>query len=408
MFALASGPRLTMFVMAVTQRGSTERRSISEVRPFRVRISEVLAYWTIVDWRFQPVAEADQFLRESRFGRDRAERTTQIYAGDLCLYFNWLTRKGLNLESGPSELGRFLLELRVQPIESGRSRGRPRSAERINTILSVVRSFYKFAVAHDLVGGEVLSKLFEVGDDRWLPAELKPDGNGLRYRAAPRHILRGTRDKTPRVATPEEFHALIEASEHWRDRFLLALLWFGGLRVGQALGLRREDLHFASDSTMLGCPTEGPHIHIRKRDNVNRADSKRRRDFGIPAHHYILGFYEHYLEERAAVKKAEASDFVFVNLFAAPLGEPMKPHGANRIFTTLSCRAGIDPPITPHSFRHAAGTRWTENGGIDVAQALLGHSSIQSTQIYNHVRGERLRDAVDAVTPGSQPSKEVR
>lgn len=385
-----------------------ERPSLSEVQPFRVRISEVLAYWTVVDARFQPIAEADRFLSESRFGRDRAERTTQVYAGDLCLYFNWLNRKGLDLESGPSELGRFLLELRTQLIESGKSRGRPRSAERINAILSVVRSFYKFAVAHDLVGGAVLSKLFEVGDDRWLPAELKPDGHGLRYRAAPRHVLRGSRDKTPRFATPEEFHALIEASEHWRDRFLLALLWFGGLRVGQALGLRREDLHFAPDSTTLGCPTEGPHIHIRKRDNVNRADSKRREDFEIPAQHYILDFYERYLEERAGVKKAESSDFVFVNLFAAPLGEPMKPHGANRIFTTLSRRAGIDPPITPHAFRHAAGTRWAESGGLDVAQALLGHSSIQSTQIYNHVRDVRLRSAVDAVTPGSKRPKGTR
>ncbi len=386
--------------------GTIERLSRTDVRPFRVRISEALSYWTVVDSKFRPVTEADRFLQESRFGRDRAERTTQIYAGDLCLYFNWLTRKGLDLESGPSDLGRFVLELRTQPIEAGKNRGHPRSAERINAILSVVRSFYKFAVAHDLVGGQVLSKLFEVGDNRWLPAELKPDGHGLRYRAAPRHVLHGSRNKTPRVASPEEFHALVEASEHWRDRFLLALLWFGGLRVGQALGLRREDLHFASDSTVLGCQTEGPHIHIRKRDNVNRADSKRRKEFGIPAHHYILGFYERYLEERAEVKKAEASDFVFVNLFAAPLGEPMKPDGANRIFTTLSKRAGIEPAITPHAFRHAAGTRWAESGGLDVAQALLGHSSIQSTQIYNHIRGERLRDAVDAVTPGSQPTTE--
>ena len=84
----------------------------------------------------------------------------------------------------------------------------------------------------------------------------------------------------------------------------------------------------------------------------------------------------------------------------------MKPDGANRIFTTLSKRAGIEPAITPHAFRHAAGTRWAESGGLDVAQALLGHSSIQSTQIYNHIRGERLRDAVDAVTPGSQPPTE--
>src|SRR5450759_400086 len=45
-------------------------------------------------------------------------------------------------------------------------------------------------------------------------------------------------------------------------RFLLVLLWFCGLRVGEALGLRRSDLHLVPTATTLGCSTPGPHVHV--------------------------------------------------------------------------------------------------------------------------------------------------
>jgi len=47
--------------------------------------------------------------------------------------------------------------------------------------------------------------------------------------------------------------------------------------------------------------------------------------------------------------------------------------------------------------RHAAGSALTAAGGLDVAQEILGHASITSTQIYVHASAERQRDAVDRV-----------
>ena len=97
---------------------------------------------------------------------------------------------------------------------------------------------------------------------------------------------------------------------------------------------------------------------------------------------------------------ADASDFVFVNLFAKPLGAPMKTHRVPEIFRQASQRAGLDHRVTAHMLRRAAGTSWAEEG-IDVAQALLGHASILSTQTYVFPRFERLRAAVDSVAPSS-------
>jgi hypothetical protein len=75
----------------------------------------------------------------------------------------------------------------------------------------------------------------------------------------------------------EEFQALLGACEHWRDRFLLAVMYFAGLRVGETLGLRLSDLHFAERSGALGCSYPGAHLHVVPRANVNGARVKNER-----------------------------------------------------------------------------------------------------------------------------------
>lgn len=55
-----------------------------------------------------------------------------------------------------------------------------------------------------------------------------------------------------------------------RDRFLIALLACTGLRIGEALGLRRGDMHLLASSRVLGCGADGTHLHVRRRtDNPN-------------------------------------------------------------------------------------------------------------------------------------------
>lgn len=372
--------------------------------PFRVRITDAVAYWSAFDAAYHPVPVLDEFLRELRFGRNFAERTTQMYAGNLCRFLNWSSARRLDLEGAAQRMSLYMLDLRTSPIEQGPHAGKVRDDDRVGAILASIRTFYKHAVANSLVEESVLHALYEPGDDRWLPRELR-DGNEPHPRLKPRHTVKRSHQHRPRTASEEEFVALVQAAEHWRDRFLLVLFWFTGLRIGQALGLRRGDLHLSSDSSVLGCPLHGPHVHVIKRDNVNRADAKNRRDHWVPAHPYLLRFYEGYLEERESVRRARSSDFVFVNLFSEPIGEPMKPAGADRLLRRLSERAGLERNVNAHSFRHAAGTRWTEAEGIDVAKELLGHSSILSTQIYNHPSPARLKAAVNHNTvPGELPS----
>ncbi len=281
--------------------------------------------------------------------------------------------------------------------------GRPPGAGRINHVLAVVREFFKHAVAARAVGGEVLAVLYEVADDRHLPAELRVDRGGLRYWARPRHRLRESRLARPDAASGEEWEALLVAASSWRDRFLLVLLRFGGLRIGEALGLRRSDLHVVESSVSLGCQLSGPHLHVVRRDNPNGVWAKSRNDRVVPVGPWVLAYYERYLSERLGCPGADGWDFVFVNLFHAPLGAAMTDSALRQLFGSLGRRAGLARPVRPHMLRHAMGTELGEAGvPIDVVQQLLGHRSITSTQVYVHPSPPRLRDAVDRLEVTAQ------
>jgi site-specific recombinase XerD len=368
-------------------------------RSFRVALPDGRAYWTVVDDDYLKVVVADQFLFELRFGRDRAESTTRVYAGELAQFLGWCRRSGRSMEDGARHLSRFVLFMRATPTtRRGAGQGRPPGPERINHVLAVVREFFKHAVATGAVGADALTALYEVGDDRFLPAELRPEGGGLRYRARPRHRVRAPRSASPEAASQQEWEALLETATSWRDRFLLVLLWFGGLRIGEALGLRRCDLHFTASSSGVGCGVAGPHLHVVRRDNLNRAWAKSRDPRSVPVGPWVLAYYDRYTAERLSCPSADACDFVFVNLFHAPLGAPMTYSAVRQMVGGLGRRAGLARPATPHVLRHAAATEMVEAGvPIDVVQSLLGHRSIVTTQRYTHTSQPRMRDAVDAV-----------
>jgi site-specific recombinase XerD len=77
------------------------------------------------------------------------------------------------------------------------------------------------------------------------------------------------------------------------------------------------------------------------------------------------------------------------------LGEPLSPSTAEKVFTAAAGRAGIRKGVSFHSLRHAFATHLLEGGtNIVVIQALLGHRSLVTTQVYTHV----ARTYVNATT----------
>jgi site-specific recombinase XerD len=175
-------------------------------------------------------------------------------------------------------------------------------------------------------------------------------------------------------------------------------MWRMGLRRGELAGLRRSDVHFMPDASKLGCGFRGTLVHVVRRTNPNGAWAKSRRQRVVPADWMTVQAYDQYIAERERIDRAGRSDFLLVNLFADPVGTPMRPGGINELLARLSSRAHLKRPVHPHMLRHSFGTNIAAHGGTaDVIKELLGHAWISSSEVYLHPSPERLRAVVGSV-----------
>ncbi|MES9501913.1 tyrosine-type recombinase/integrase [Streptomyces koyangensis] len=360
-------------------------------------------YWTVLDEdRLAPVPAADEFLRHVRFGRDQAESTTRTYAGAVSLYLTWCGCTGRDWTTAAGRLGSFMFWLRHStgdgtPVVAGPGSEPVRGPRRINTVLAGVREFLAHATTLGTVPTFVLSQLYEVADDRDLPVQARGEGSGLRYYAKARHRAAEPHEPVGR-ASDEDVLALLRACRSARDRFIVLLLARAGLRRSEAVGLRREDIHFVLDASVLGCRIPGSHLHVVRRDNDNGAWAKSKRSRAVPVDFLLVQAYDQYVVERDARREARDSDFVLVNLFRAPLGAPMPPGALNDLFSRLSRRAGLTDGVHPHALRHGFASNAADAGAVlDEIADLLGHANASSSEVYLHPDPQRLRSAVERV-----------
>jgi integrase/recombinase XerD len=155
----------------------------------RVRPPGDLGYWSVRDGAYELVPAADTYLRFLRYGRGRALGTTEKYAGNLAVFFDWSAARGLGLADAARRLDEFVLMLRNEPVtRPGRGVGRSRGAGRINHVLVSVREMYKSAVAHGLCGEETIAALFVMGEVPDLVGVS--ESRSRRFALRPRHVLR--------------------------------------------------------------------------------------------------------------------------------------------------------------------------------------------------------------------------
>jgi len=271
-----------------------------------------------------------------------------------------------------------------------------RGSRRINAVLTAVRGFVTHAVASGRAPSGLMALVYELANDRDLPAQACGEQHRMAPRLRARHQLHEP-ETTVQRASDEEIVALLRACRSARDRLIVLLMARAGLRRGELVGLRRSDVHLLTDSRPLGCAVERAHVHVVRRDNPNGAWAKSRRQRVVPLDFLVVQAFDGYEFERLSVPRAGESDFLLVNLFREPVGAPMRPDAINELIAASSRRAGIEH-VTPHRLRHAFGSNLADCGaGLDAIAALLGHVSMSSSQVYLHPDPARLREAVERV-----------
>ncbi|MFB6814645.1 tyrosine-type recombinase/integrase [Streptomyces sp. NPDC056347] len=355
----------------------------------------------MVDTRYELHPAASAFIASFR-DKGASVNTQRTYAIRVAQYLTWCAVFGVDW-GDPTfrQLSSFKSWLVEEPLPP-RGRKQPtkrryRTKSTANAILTTVCGFLRFCGLRDYAPATVVSKLTQPK----LLTFVSP-GHDLGEDGQFRSI--NARTLKYKVAVPgyewlnrAQVDAIIASAQHARDRFLVQLMAATGVRIGEALGMRRQDMHLLPDSRSVGCSVAGPHVHVvRREDNANGAVAKARQPRWIPVDEEFAGAYAAYQHERDEVAEAGVSDFVFVNLFRAPLGAPMKYPSTYELFKRLAKLAGFE--ANPHMCRHHAATEWIRAGvGRDVVQGFMGHVSPVSMNPYVHASDEEKRKAVEMV-----------
>jgi integrase len=250
----------------------------------------------------------------------------------------------------------------------------------VNRKLSALSAFYQHAARSGADLGELLVT--------WQPAGRR----GTAWKPFLHHITKGELQarctvalkaprKLPRVLTVAEMQAILDACDRLRDRLLFAVLHETGMRIGEALGLRHEDLAAAERE-----------VAVVPRDNDNGARTKSREPRLIPVSAGLVRLYADYLHGEYGSLDC---DYVFVNLWGQPHGRPLAYPAVYDLVRRLRRRTGIG--FDPHWCRHTAATRMLRDGvPIEVVSKLLGHADLTTTSsVYGHLTVEDARKALE-------------
>ena len=169
-----------------------------------------------------------------------------------------------------------------------------------------------------------------------------------------------------------------EARDPWilaRDAAVLALLYGAGLRIAEALSIRRQDAPVGAVETVT-------------------VVGKGRKTRVTPVIAPVRAEIENYLKLCPYALKPEGP------LFVGAKGGPLSPRIIQLTVARLRGALGLPDSATPHALRHSFATHLLGRGGdLRTIQELLGHASLSTTQIYTAVDSARLMEAYRAAHP---------
>lgn len=333
--------------------------------------------YILIDNNYEPVGLVNNYLKYLD-NLNRSPNTQESYAQDLMLYCRFLNDEKIAIEdlckckdAGPLDiLSKFILWLQYpeyyQGVISINGESPVRTDRTVNRIMSTVLEFYKYLAADNKI------QQLEVYRMQMISGEFKPFLYELvkHKREVMSSIFKKPVTNPPVEAiTRQQYNTLFSLCRNTRDRLLLALLFEGGLRLNEALGLHISDLIDIEDNII--------HI-VARENNENGARVKRHAEGTIYLPEYAVDLLLEYLNNDLIDYN---TDFLFINLYSGTKGYPMDGNTVEQWFYRLEKKAGFH--VTPHMLRHGFAQEKLEKGwSLEQVQAYLRHKNPTSTEIY--------------------------
>ena len=287
----------------------------------------------------------DAFIDTIWIEKGLSTNTLNSYKSDLEKYFNWIELNSLKYkELSRSDVLEYLAYLFGQKLE-GKSVARN---------LSSLKAFHNYLILKDITKSNPCEKIETPKFVKSIPSSLSENEVEKLLDAPDENTFIGIRDKT-----------------------MIETLYSCGLRISELVDLEI--------------------IHVNLRQGVIRVLGKGQKERLVPMGQKLINLIGIYLSKLEENKIKNSSNFLFLSQRGKKITRQAFWHRI-KIYAT---KAGLkNNKISPHILRHAFATHLLNNGAdLRVVQLLLGHSDLNTTQIYTEVAKRRLQNLHGAHHP---------
>lgn len=280
-----------------------------------------------------------EFLDYITRQKNYSENTFKNYEIDILEFKEYLNKESINyLDIDYDFIKGYLMELYNRKL----------SRNSVARKLSSLRSFYKYLFNNSFIKTNPFKYVSTPKKEKKLPKYLGVEELEIIF-------------NTPNVNTPLG----------QRDKLILEILYATGIRVGELVNIKLSDIDFYKKE-----------IRVLGKGNKERID---------PFGDYCLDAINLFLEDgrkKILNKHHTTCEYLIIN----EQGKKITTRGVEKLIDNIVKQASLKKHVSPHMLRHTFATHLLNEGcDIRTVQELLGHESLESTQIYTHVSNERIR-----------------
>lgn len=296
------------------------------------------------------IKETTEFLDYLKFNLNYTEQTIKSYHQDITSFYNFIFAQGVDIAEVDTQIIRNYLSTE---LEKGNTK--VTCCRRI----AALRHYFDFLLARGYV-----------------------NENCFLYIDAPKKEIR-----YPEVLYLEQVEQLFELNKKrqdeyaLRDQAIIELLYASGVRVSELVSIKLS--------------------HIDMRNRTIRVFGKGRKErlvmFSKSCQQTLMDYLKNSRDNILAKNKADFNvDYLFLN----SLGKKLTTRGVEYILDEIQNKCGLPLGLHPHKLRHTFATHLLEGGAdLRVIQELLGHASINTTQVYTHISEEAMKYQFNASHP---------
>ena len=297
-----------------------------------------------------------EFLKYLQYERNYSVYTIKNYKEDVDTFNSFLAIENVDQNKITHQFIRDYMQNRYEKGDSKRTLARR---------ISALRHYYKFLVRKKYADENPFLTLAPIKKNVKYPEAL--------YYSQIEKLFDANSSRTDKLAS--------------RDQALLELLYSSGMRVSEITNLKTIDIDFPSKTIKV----------------FGKGKKERLVPFSDTAKKAMINYAKTLREElQKDLSREEKTNYFFLN----NKGKELTPRGIEYILKAIEKKNGIDVGLHPHLLRHSFATHLLEAGAdLRTIQILLGHSSINTTQVYTNVTKQTLKKQYEEHFPRANKNK---